>query len=219
MFRSSQIRSIILRSKNLQFKTDLHTTPTTLNLFSKAKSLQGSLPQDPETLLRPRSAKQTAPTNPADILTQNDILMYSQKPSNYIESIKSNGFHLSNQLFVASPDQKGNIVGLLLIGSETFEIKLTNKEESKNWFEVNSHIVTFNQQLLNIFNKIHPKPEILVMGLGKESRLLSVENKRFFNELGINLEVSDSFNGGQIFDLLSTERPGVIGALLLPPNI
>ena len=48
--------------------------------------------------------------------------------------------------------------------------------------------------------------------------MLSIENKNFSN-LGIQLEITNSNNGAKIFDLLATERPNVIGAILLPPNI
>ncbi|KAI5966163.1 uncharacterized protein KGF55_000472 [Candida pseudojiufengensis] len=217
---STQFTNTILRNIKILPPKQFHTTSKRFNLFDKlgSKSLQGSLPKDTETLLRPRSAKQVAPTNPADILTQNDILMYSNKPLNYIESIKTNGFHLNNNFFIKSPNLEGEVIGLLLVGSETFEIKLGNKDSAM--FEINNHIVTFNDLILNIFKKLHPKPEILIIGLGKKtSRIMNLKNKSFFNNLGINLEISDSFNGGQIFDLLSTERPGVIGALLLPPNV
>ena len=49
--------------------------------------------------------------------------------------------------------------------------------------------------------------------------MLSIENRKILTNLGIQLEISDSNNAAQIFDLLATERPNVIGALLLPPNM
>lgn len=143
--------------------------------------------------------------------------MYSNKPINYIESVKDNGFYLSNNYLITSPDLKGNKIGLLLIHSETFEIELNEENQSVNI--ENDWYVTFNNELLKIFELIHPKPEILVIGLGKKSRMLSIENRKILTNLGIQLEISDSNNAAQIFDLLATERPNVIGALLLPPNM
>lgn len=171
----------------------------------------------PEQILRPPQNKSQAPANPADILKKNDILMYSNKPINYIESVKSNGFYLFNNYLITSPDIKSNNeIGLLLLNSETFEIELNKNliTIEKDWY------VKFNNnELLNIFELIHPKPEILVIGLGKKSRMLSIENRQKLTNLGIQLEVSDLNNAAQIFDLLATERPNVIGALLLPPNM
>lgn len=209
----------------------LHTSSKTHNLFgggnSTSKSLRGKVSSNPEQLLKPLAKSQVS-SNPADILTQNDILMYSTKPTNYIESIKRNGFHLSNNYFILSPDSNGDLIGLCLLGSETFEVKLTNSNNNNNNnnskskqvnFSINNHIITFHDSILQIFSKIHPKPELVVIGLGKTSRLLNSSNRNWFSDLGIQLEISDSTNAGQIYDLLSTERPGVIGALLLPPNL
>lgn len=222
------LKSQFIRSSHT-IRHHLHTSSTFQNLFgggsSTSKSLRGKLSSDPEQLLKPLAKTQVS-SNPADILTQNDILMYSTKPQNYIESIKLNGFHLANNYFILSPDSNGDLIGLCLLGSETFEVKLTNMKKHKieekglgDNFSIENHIVTFHESILQIFAKIHPKPELVVVGLGKTSRLLNHENRKWFSAMGIQLEISDSTNAGQIYDLLSTERPGVIGALLLPPNL
>ena len=84
---------------------------------------------------------------------------------------------------------------------------------------INGFIIDFHEDVLQIFNKIHPKPEICVIGLGCKSRMLSDSTKKYFSNLGIQVDHSDSNNAAQMFDLLATERPNVIAALLLPPNI
>lgn len=163
------------------------------------------------------SGKSESTANPADMIKKNDILMFSPKPTNYIESVKNNGFHLANNLLITSPDKQGNITGTLLLDSETFEINLSKPNMG---FEiVNGFIVDFHEDILQVFNKVHPKPEICVVGLGSRSRMLSESNRNYFSNLGIQLEFSDSNNAAQMFDLLATERPNVIAALLLPPNI
>ncbi|KAK6203114.1 NADH dehydrogenase 1 alpha subcomplex assembly factor 3 [Scheffersomyces amazonensis] len=184
------------------------TTHTIQNLFGGSKSIN-------QIKLEPPSGKGESTANPADLFKKNDILMFSDKPINYIESVKENGFHLANNLLITSPDKLGNIIGTLLIQSETFEINLSN-----NGYQlINGFIINFSEEILNVFAKVHPKPEILVVGLGSKSRMLSESNKKFLSRLGIQLEVGDSSNAANIFDLLATERPNVIGALLLPPNV
>lgn len=179
------------------------------NLFGGGKSV-GAPPN-----MAPGGKLETA-SNPADILKRNDILMYSQKPINYIESVKADGFHLANSILISSPNEEGQEIGALLIENESFEVNLANG----GYKVVNGFIVDFNKELvLSIFGKVHPKPEIVVVGLGKKSRRLSDENRAFFSQLGIQLEVGDSANAAKIYDLLATERPGVISALLLPPNV
>ncbi|EER35030.1 conserved hypothetical protein [Candida tropicalis MYA-3404] len=200
----------------IKHQRQLHSSPSPiLSLFGSGRPIKHR--PSPEQILRPPQNKSQAPANPADILKKNDILMYSNKPINYIESVKDNGFYLSNNYLITSPDLKGNKIGLLLIHSETFEIELNEENQSVNI--ENDWYVTFNNELLKIFELIHPKPEILVIGLGKKSRMLSIENRKILTNLGIQLEISDSNNAAQIFDLLATERPNVIGALLLPPNM
>lgn len=202
----------------------------------------------PKQILRPPQNKsQTPSTNPADILKKNDILMYSTKPTNYIESVTKNGFHLSNNLLIesklnkipqigtlnatttTSASKNDSAIGLMLLHSEAFEIKLNSNTINiiDDWyvdFKINTSSSSSSNDgdgdsIIKIFELIHPKPEILIVGLGKKSRMLSIENKNFFSNLGIQLEITNSNNGAKILDLLATERPNVIGAILLPPNI
>lgn len=164
--------------------------------------------------LQAPTGKSETTANPVDMIKKNDILMFSQKPMNYIESVKSNGFHLANNLLISSPDAQGNTIGTLLLETETFEVNLTNAYKIINGF-----IVEFDQEILQIFEKVHPKPELLVVGLGNKSRILSEANRKYLSFLGLQLEASDSNNAAQNYDLLATERPNVIAALLLPPNV
>ncbi|OBA23841.1 hypothetical protein METBIDRAFT_35480 [Metschnikowia bicuspidata var. bicuspidata NRRL YB-4993] len=153
--------------------------------------------------------------NPVDLIKKNDILMYSQKPINYIESVKPNGFHLANNMLITSPSEKGDVIGALLLESESFEVNFSNG----GYKMVNGFIVEFSEELiLSLFCKVHPKPEILVVGLGKKSRMLLEKNRQFLSGLGIQLELGELRHAARIYDLLATERPGVISALLLPPN-
>lgn len=187
----------------------LSNTTTRFNLFGN-KVVPGS------TSLQAPGGKSESLSNPADLFKKNDILMYSDKPRNYIESVKENGFYLASNVLIKSPDKQGKEIGTLLLENEAFEVDLSNGA----YKEINGFIIEFNEeQVLSVFKQIHPKPEILVVGLGKKSRVLSASNRRLFSLLGIQLEVGDSNNAAKVFDLLATERPNVIGGLLLPPNV
>ncbi|SGZ52788.1 CIC11C00000003347 [Sungouiella intermedia] len=190
-------------------RRNLSSSLVTRNLFGGGKMVGSTQNMAPSNKLETAS-------NPADLLKRNDILMYSQKPINYIESVKENGFHLANNILITSPNDQGQEVGTLLIENESFEVNLADG----GYKLVNGFIVDFNaEQVLAIFGKVHPKPEIVVVGLGRKSRRLSDESRKYFSQLGIQLEVGDSQNAAKIYDLLATERPGVIAALLLPPNV
>lgn len=153
-----------------------------------------------------------AVTNPVDILKRNDVLAFSAKPVNYIETVTDRGFHLSNQVLIELTE--GNITGCMLIGKETFEVDFSN-----NGVEIDGINVTFDQSIMQVFDKIHPKPEILCIGLGNKSRRLAQSNRDTLSQLGIQIETGQTRTAARLFDLLSTERPGVIGALMLPPNV
>ena len=116
----------------------------------------------------------------------------------------------------------------MLLHSEAFEIKLNSNTINiiDDWyvdFKINTSSSSSSNDgdgdsIIKIFELIHPKPEILIVGLGKNQECYQLKIKIFSN-LGIQLEITNSNNGAKIFDLLATERPNVIGAILLPPNI
>ncbi|ODV64451.1 uncharacterized protein ASCRUDRAFT_23663, partial [Ascoidea rubescens DSM 1968] len=158
-------------------------------------------------------------------LSKFDIYAGLTGPKNSVESVLSNGFLLTNGLIIRSTNvipenndneinKKQKIVGAILLNNETFEIDLSN-----NYEIINNFILKFNEKSLSIFRLIHPKPDLLVIGLGKKTRMLDQSNKNFFKELGIQLEVTSTLNACKNFDILSTERKDQIGALLLPPNV
>lgn len=179
------------------------------DLFGGGKTVYSAPPSAPGNKLETTS-------NPVDLLKKNDILMYSQKPLNYIESVKPNGFHLANNILISLPSERGDVIGALLVDTESIEVNLSDG----GYKLVNGFIIEFAElSVLSVFSKIHPKPEIVVVGLGKKSRMLLEKNRRFFSDMGIQLEVGDLRHAARIYDLLATERPGVIGALLLPPNV
>ncbi|KAG7661486.1 uncharacterized protein J8A68_005064 [[Candida] subhashii] len=192
------------------FLRQLSRSQARLGLFSKSSSQPARA--SPLFTPPPDSTPQVRPSNAGDLFKKNDILMYADKPLNYIESLKPNGFHLANTLLITSPNSAGNVNGLVLIDTETI-LQLNPLRFQP------LHIQLKGQNVLNVFERVHPKPEILVIGLGKKSRMLSGENRRFLLDLGIGLEVSHTANAVDVFDLLSTERPHVIGALMLPPNV
>ncbi|GMM35597.1 hypothetical protein DASC09_029220 [Saccharomycopsis crataegensis] len=154
------------------------------------------------------------------LLAKLDMLGLSSKPANNIESVLENGIQLSNGIVIKSPGKDKEIVGALLLGSEAFELNLSGKDNQQPIFNIiNNFLVEFSNESLNIFKLVHPKPELVVVGLGKKSRILHESNRKFFNSLGIQIEIGNTRNACQSFDLLATERPNQIAALILPPNI
>lgn len=178
------------------------------NLFGGSKTIH------PAPNLKAPSGKGESAPDPVDLLKRNDMLMHSQKPRNNIELVRANGFLFSSGVVVTSPDKTGAVTGVVLLDSDVFEVNL-----DEGYTITNGFLVAFEPLVLSVFSRIHPKPEIVVVGLGKRLRVLSEENRRWFLGLGIQVEVLDSNNAAQIFDLLATERPMVVGGLMMPPNV
>ncbi|CAN3371806.1 hypothetical protein DIURU_000463 [Diutina rugosa] len=183
-------------------------TATRANLFGGKKQMNNKQLFTPPT-------KGESSSNPADLFKKNDILMFSEKPINYIESVRPFGFHLANNILIKSPNKEGDVIGALFLMTETFEVNLKD-----GGYKIDGVVVEFDEtSVLSVLEKIHPKPELIVVGVGAKSRMLSPANRRYLSSLGMQIEVADSSRAAALYDLLATERPNVVAALLLPPNV
>jgi len=139
-----------------------------------------------------------------NILTSLDVLGGSNQPINNIQSVTNNGFIFSEGIIVKNKS-------VVLLSNRILEF--TPKYNIKNGF-----IVEFDQSSLNFLKLINPQPDLFVIGLGSQSKLLSQMNLEFLSSLGLRIDVSDTRGAVRNFDLLATERPNQVGAILLPPN-
>ncbi|CCH44639.1 hypothetical protein BN7_4208 [Wickerhamomyces ciferrii] len=145
------------------------------------------------------------PFHKQNVMESLDVLSGVNPPLNNIQSILPNGFIFSEGISVQDKS-------CLLIANRILEFKPDYKI-------INGFIVEFTPNSLGFLKLINPLPDLFIIGLGSKSRLLSETNTRFFNELGIKLEISDSKAGVRNFNLLATERPNQIGGIFLPPNV
>lgn len=147
----------------------------------------------------------TRPIGKESILSTLDVLGGVAEPTNNVQSVTNNGFIFTEGVIIQ------NKSALLLSGRI---LEFTPKFNIKNGF-----IVEFEQSSLNFLKLINPQPDLFVIGLGSKSRLLSQSNLQFLNSLGIRCDVSDTRGAVRNFDLLATERPNQVAAILLPPNV
>ena len=113
-------------NKNSIFQNTLILSKKNLSKNSLLLSLSSSMFQNliqNKFYDHPKNKSQTPSTNPFDIL-KNDILMYSTKPTNYIESVTKNGFHLSNNLLIESKLNKIPQIGTLNATTTTSASKM-----------------------------------------------------------------------------------------------
>ncbi|KOS20985.1 NADH dehydrogenase 1 alpha subcomplex assembly factor 3 [Escovopsis weberi] len=73
------------------------------------------------------------------------------------------------------------------------------------------------REAFGMFDVLWPRPDLLVIGVGKHNMPLSPETRRHVAELGMRVEVLDTRNAAAQFNLLATER-GVseVAAALIP---
>ncbi|KAG0678731.1 hypothetical protein C6P40_000202 [Pichia californica] len=147
-------------------------------------------------------------------LAKYDIYALADKPENNVEMISKESIIFSN-LKVISNTNLENPIGALLLSNQIFEISLKGLE-----FKYDGVVVEFDDKILDIFELVYPKPELLVAGLGKRTRMLGPKTKERLNKLGIRVETGDTRSSALSYDLLATERsPFLVASIMLPPNI
>lgn len=106
--------------------------------------------------------------------------------------------------------------GVLLVNGEVFEWCpwLGNREmrmvNGKGQWEV-------EDEVWGLLGLVWPKPDLLILGLGKELRPISPKTRQYINSLGIRVDISDTRNAAAQFNLLATERGvGSVAAALIP---
>lgn len=146
-----------------------------------------------------------------------DIFQDLASPMNTIEVVLSNGFRLKNGIHFRCTDPINHPSALVLLSTETFQLDLSPENEkydekkstdlnSKSQQQQQNHqtninpncaikgietgFVEFDQSALQFLEIIHPKPELLVVGLGKKSRMLHPNTRKFITGLGIQIELS-----------------------------
>lgn len=145
--------------------------------------------------------------------TIEDYSVYDQvTPPNNVDSLLQDGFALANGARVVSSAKEPR--GIILLGHETFEVDLKDQLQG-----LDSGRVEFGDGILGILDTVYPKPELVVIGLGNQSRILGPKTAAFLRSRGMQAEVGNTQHGASHFDLLATERGTVVGGILLPPNM
>lgn len=154
-------------------------------------------------------------SNLGENLAKYDIYALADKPENNVEMISNDSIVFSNLKVVKSPNTNGDPIGALLLDNQIFEINLSGIS-----FKNNDILVEFNENLTDILSLVYPKPELLIVGLGKRTRMLGPETKQRLNKLGIRVETGDTKSCALSYDLLATERsPALVASIMLPPNL
>ncbi|RKF63659.1 putative duf498 domain protein [Erysiphe neolycopersici] len=141
-----------------------------------------------------------------------DILANTPAPSTSIDACLWDGFHLNNGVKITGG------MGVLLIGGKAFSWQpwIARKDNQKKLLNEKRQWEV-EDETWGIFEVSWPRPDLLILGLGKEMHLLSPKTSSKIYSLGIRLEIQDTRNAAAQFNLLATER-GInnVAAALIP---
>ncbi|EFW17141.1 hypothetical protein D8B26_003899 [Coccidioides posadasii str. Silveira] len=138
-----------------------------------------------------------------------DVFANVAAPSTAIDACLEDGFHLNNGVKITDGS------GCLLVDGEVFAWKPWEAGKGAMVNEKGQWEVA--EEAWGVLSLVWPKPDLLILGLGRTIRPISPETRRHINQLGIRIEIQDTRNAAAQFNLLATER-GVreVAAALIP---
>ncbi|XP_039262820.1 NADH dehydrogenase [ubiquinone] 1 alpha subcomplex assembly factor 3-like [Styela clava] len=79
-----------------------------------------------------------------------------------------------------------------------------------------SNVEDINEAAFSIFNVIYPPIDLIIVGTGAKVERLNPVVMSAVRQRGVHLEIQDTKNACGTYNLLIGERPGTVGAVLLP---
>ncbi|KAK9364383.1 NADH dehydrogenase 1 alpha subcomplex assembly factor 3 [Lipomyces kononenkoae] len=140
-----------------------------------------------------------------------DLLQDLPRPPMAIDSVLEDGFLLSDGSIF---ECKNSTLGLVIVDGQVFEWDF-----GQYCTGLDAGLVDIRKEGVNMLTLLFPRPELLLVGLGGKSRILSEATRATLMGMGYTIEVTDTQNCANNFELLATERPRQVMAMLLPPGI
>ncbi|KAK9376367.1 NADH dehydrogenase 1 alpha subcomplex assembly factor 3 [Lipomyces chichibuensis] len=140
-----------------------------------------------------------------------DLLQDLPRPPMAIDSVLEDGFLLSDGTVF---ECKHSTLGLVIVDGQVFEWDF-----AQYCTGLDTGLVDISKDGVKMLSLLFPRPELLLVGLGGKSRILSEKTRAVLMGMGYTIEVTDTQNGANNFELLATERPRQVMAMLLPPGI
>ncbi|KAK9467283.1 NADH dehydrogenase 1 alpha subcomplex assembly factor 3 [Lipomyces arxii] len=140
-----------------------------------------------------------------------DMLQDLPRPPVSFDSVYDNGFVLSDGAIF---DCRENSIGCAIMDGQVLEWDF--RPYCKG---LDVGMVDIDRDGIKFLSFLYPRPELLLVGLGGKSRILTEKTKADMMSMGYQTEVTDTQNAANNFELLATERPRQVIALLLPPSI
>jgi NADH dehydrogenase [ubiquinone] 1 alpha subcomplex assembly factor 3 len=162
---------------------------------------------------RDRGPKSTEDTQ-TDFGAMN-ILGNMGTPATSIDACVSDGFHLNNGLKTSDGS------GMLLVGGEAFLWRpwqgTPDKKPAAMLSKAGTLEIGGSGGAWGLLELLWPKPDLLIVGTGGKTWLLSKETREFINGLGVKIDVMDTGHASAAYNLLATERGmDSVAAAMLP---
>lgn len=119
-------------------------------------------------------------------LSELDVLASAPRPAISVETVLEDGFRLSDGL-----TYRGSI---LLVNGQAFAWKIRDTLSIKNG------VLDIKQESLGLLGVIWPRPELLVVGTGQTSILLSKQVKEYFTHLGLQFDLNSTVRDNILLD-------------------
>ncbi|KAK9447487.1 uncharacterized protein V1518DRAFT_87290 [Limtongia smithiae] len=154
------------------------------------------------------------PINPSKggALQDFDMLQDLPRPPIAIDAVVENGFKLSDGTTFDCADGTR--------GCAILDGQVLTWDYTKYCTGIDIGVVDIAEEGLSLLGLLYPRPELLLVGLGGgRSRILGPATRLRIMNLGYTIEATDTLNAASNFELLATERPRQVIALLLPPTV
>ncbi|KAL7268599.1 hypothetical protein RUND412_008773 [Rhizina undulata] len=157
-----------------------------------------------------RKAPLIQENNPSELFSEFDVLGSIPPPASAIETIYDDGFLFQSGIKVRGGD------GVLLVNNEVFRWRPAIKG-SEVERKAKTGVLELDEDVWGLLDVIHPKPDLLIIGTGARTLLLSPKTRKRISELGIAIDAMDTRHAAAQYNLLSTERAGgqVAAALMV----
>ncbi|CZR57243.1 uncharacterized protein PAC_07133 [Phialocephala subalpina] len=146
-----------------------------------------------------------------------NVLGNTPIPSTSIDACLWDGFHLDSGVKITGG------MGVLLIAGEAFSWRPWEAEGGVGVNGKGKRLINEKGQwdvadeAWGVLELVWPKPDLLILGLGKDMRPISPKVRQYINSLGIRVDIQDTRNAAAQYNLLATERGiGNVAAALIP---
>ncbi|CAG9993565.1 unnamed protein product [Clonostachys byssicola] len=139
-----------------------------------------------------------------------DMFGNTPPPSTSVDVCMHDGFGLNSGVTISD----GN--GALLVNGEAFSWRPWELATDKKLGNAKGQFV-LPEESLSTLDLLWPRPDLLIIGTGKNIMPLSPESRKAITKMGFRVDILDTRNAAAQFNLLATER-GVsdVAAALVP---